>query len=228
MQRRKNAPKIPRHQRTSFSSQQRCRRGDVSRDCNAAYTPARQHGRTLRKKNSVGSHAGSHTNAHGKDPQEQGGPQRDAPEYEQYEGISNWLALNHDVGYPRELEHVTGYIRTLYTECTWKKFRVLNRPQSLQRLRSIRSSKEKFLPIRVPGNPRSKAPRMLIVMLSMLEDVVKNAASSSVPPFLRVVDPRAVLGDLAVSRPPWHQTKRCILHWWVDVSTIDSIENSGL
>ena len=28
----------------------------------------------------------------------------------------NWLALNHDLGYPRELDHVTGYIQARQSE----------------------------------------------------------------------------------------------------------------
>ena len=28
----------------------------------------------------------------------------------------NWLALNHDLGYPRELDHVTGYLQARQSE----------------------------------------------------------------------------------------------------------------
>ena len=35
-----------------------------------------------------------------------------------------WLALNHDFGYPRELEHVTGYLQARQSEpCTWNALR---------------------------------------------------------------------------------------------------------
>ena len=48
-----NAPKMPRHQRISFSSQQRSRRESASRDYNAAHAPAQQPGRTLKNKNEL-------------------------------------------------------------------------------------------------------------------------------------------------------------------------------
>ena len=51
--RRKNAPKMPRHQRISFSSQQKFPRGSKVLDQNAACAPARRLGKTRKKKSEL-------------------------------------------------------------------------------------------------------------------------------------------------------------------------------
>ena len=81
-----------------------------------------------------------------------------------------WLALNHDVGYPRELEHATGYLHARQSEpCTrnalwgairrlhlWKRLLGLNHHPSLRHHKCTRPSKKKCLPTRFQGNLRSK------------------------------------------------------------------------
>ena len=55
---------------------------------------------------------------------------------------------------------------------------------------------EEILANTLLGKPAKQTPRMLITMLSMLEDVVVNAASPVYHRYVRVVDPRAILGTL--------------------------------
>ena len=103
----------------------------------------------------------------------------------------SWLALNHDVGSPRELEHVTGYLQTRQSEpCTRNAFRRAHtaiafamevagvEPTSKFTATQVYSIIQKeILANALPGKPTKQATRMLVVMLSTLEDVVVNAAS---------------------------------------------------
>ena len=75
---------------------------------------------------SVGSHAGSHTYVHGKiargqawyPPAPRGWPAGSTlrSRVRAVRRYLNWLALNHDTGYPREFEHVTGYLQGRQSE----------------------------------------------------------------------------------------------------------------
>ena len=102
-----------------------------------------------------------------------------------------WLALNHDVGYPRELEHVTGNLQARQTEpCTSNALRGAHTATAFMEEVSGVEQASKFTASQVysiiqreilantlPGKPAKQAPRMLVMMLSMLEDVVVNVAS---------------------------------------------------
>ena len=146
----------------------------------------------------------------------------------------NWLALNHDIGYPRELQHVTGYLQARKSEpCTRNALRGartaiafmeevagVERPQSLWFQRGILSNT-------LPEKPAKQAPRVLIVMLSMLEDVIVKAAS---PVNHRFYAWWILVQSWETLRFDDHRGTKSkdIFYWWVDVSTIDSVENSGL
>ena len=187
-----------RHQRISFSSQQRSRHESTSRDYNAVCTPGRQLEKTLRKKSEfdrgVGSRVGPHTNTHGEDPR--------GPAWKPFALGSRmasiditlhltWLALNHDVGYARELEHVTGYVQARQTEaCTRNALRGAHTATaSMEEVSGVEQASKKtpsqfysviqreILADALPGKPAKQASRMCVLVLSMLEEVVLNAAS---------------------------------------------------
>ena len=135
-----------------------------------------------------------------------------------------WLALNHDVGYPSELEHVTGYLLARQSEpCTRNALRGAHTAIAfMEHLAGVEQTskltgtqvfsivQKEILADTLPGKPSKQAPRMLIGMLSMLEDLVMSETS-----------------------PVYHR----IYAWWIlvqswgtgiDVSSIDTIKNSRL
>ena len=132
--RKKNAPKMPRHGRISFFCLLRWRRGGKSRLQRSPYTgptarkDAEEKERT-RRVEVLGAMLVHTPTPMGKILKDKPGSiqlsvagRRASTLRSRVRAVRrylNWLALNHDVSYPRELEHVTGYLQARQSEpCT--------------------------------------------------------------------------------------------------------------
>ena len=103
----------------------------------------------------------------------------------------NWLALNHDTGYPSELEHVTGYLQAPQSEhCTRNALRgahativFMEEVAEVEQSTKFTSTQvyaiiqKESLANTLPCRLSKQAPRILIGMLSMLEELIMNEGS---------------------------------------------------
>ena len=102
----------------------------------------------------------------------------------------NWLALNHDVGYPRELDHVTGYLLARQSEpCTRNASRGAHTAIAfMEEVAGVEQSKkltgsqvyaiiQKVLANTLPSRSMKQAPRMLVETISMLPNLVVSEPS---------------------------------------------------
>ena len=106
----------------------------------------------------------------------------------------NWLALNHDSGYPIELERVTGYFQARQSEpCTRNALRGAHAAVVFMEgvARVVQSAKftgtqlyainqREILTNTLPGRFSKQAPRMLIGMLSVLKESIDHERGSLV------------------------------------------------
>ena len=104
----------------------------------------------------------------------------------------NWLALNHDLGYPRELDHVTGSLQARQSEpCTRNALRGAHTAIAfLEEVAGVEQSEKvtgtqvhaiiqkEILANTLPSRPVKQAPRMLVGIISMLENLVGSESAS--------------------------------------------------
>ena len=104
----------------------------------------------------------------------------------------NWLALNHDLGYPRELDHVTCYLLARQAEpCTGNALRGAHTAIAfIEDVAGVEQSEKvtgtqvyaifqkEILANTLPSRPVKQAPRMLVGIISMLENLVVSESTS--------------------------------------------------
>ena len=96
----------------------------------------------------------------------------------------NWLALNHDLGYPRELDHVTGYLAARQSEpgtrnTLWGAHTAI---EFMEEVAGVEQS-EKLTGTQLhantpPSTPVKQAPKMPVGIISMLENLVVSESAS--------------------------------------------------
>ena len=155
---------------------------------------------------------------------------------------SNWLALNHDVGCPCELDHVTGYSLARQSEpCTRNALRaahtaiaLMGEVAGVEQSRNFTGAQvyaiiqKEILADTLPCRPSNQAPKDAGWDYVNARESGHVCAILSLPPYLRVVDSSTVMGDIEIRRPPWHQARRRFISWRFLVGSVDAFKNSRL